>query len=56
MTHVKPQIERFQAGKVCQVGFNELQQVYSQQVYSSAFVKRIKSLVHVSVSYVCNNL
>jgi hypothetical protein len=45
-TPVKLQINKFQAKKACQVGFNLLQQLYSR-----AFVKRIRSFVHVNGSY-----
>ena len=48
MTPVKPQISKCQAEKSCQVGFNVLQRLYSR-----AFVKRVKSFVRVSISFVC---
>ena len=49
MTPVKPQILKFKAEKSCQVDHN-----VSRRVYWWAFLKRIKSFVHVSTSYVCN--
>ena len=51
MPPVKPQISKFKAEKSCQVGFNVL-----RRLYSWAFVKRLKSFVHVSISFVCNIL
>ena len=51
MTHVKQQISKFKAEKSCQVGFNVL-----RQLYSWAFVKRVKSFVHVNISFESNNL
>jgi hypothetical protein len=38
-----------QAEKSCQVGFNVLLRLYSR-----AFVKRVKLIVYVSISYGCN--
>jgi hypothetical protein len=49
MTHVKPQIKKFQAEKSCQVGFKLLRRLYSWK-----FVRWVKSFVHVSVSYASN--
>ena len=51
MTPVKPQISKFKAEKSCQVGFN-----VSRRLYSWAFVKRVKSFVHVNISFESNNL
>ena len=48
MTPVKQKISQFKAEKSCQVGFNVL-----RRFYSWAFVKRVKSSVHVSISFVC---
>jgi hypothetical protein len=48
MKPVKLQILKFQAEKSCQVGFNVLQRLYLR-----AFVKRVKSFIHVSELSVC---
>ena len=50
LTHVKPQISKFKAEMSCQVGFN-----VSRRLYSWAFVKRVKSFVHVNISFESNN-
>jgi hypothetical protein len=46
MTPVKPQISTFKADKSCHAGFNVL-----LPHSSCAFVKRVKSFVHVSISF-----
>ena len=48
---IKPQISKFEAEKSYQVGFSVL-----RRLYSWAFVKRVNSFVHVSISFVCNIL
>ena len=50
MTPVKPQISKFKAEMSCQVGFN-----VSRRLHSWAFVKRVKSFVHVNISFESNN-
>jgi hypothetical protein len=48
MTPVKPQISKFHADKSLEMGFNMLRRLYSR-----AFLKRVKSFVHVCLLSVC---